>query len=137
MHQRTKAREIALQSLYQSNFQKNRRRGLSDLAPDSEDNIPNSEIVDYARKLVQGYFNNQKEIDEIIQKTITNWEFDRLALIDKSILCLSCYELLYEKDIPKAVCIDEAIELAKRYSTEKSSGFINGVLDKIASEKKR
>ncbi|MDK2950443.1 MAG: transcription antitermination protein NusB [Kosmotogales bacterium] len=84
------------------------------------------------------YFNtvvsNLKNIDEIIDKNLLNWDFSRLSIIDKSILRLATYELIYEDKIPIEVSIDEAIEIAKEYDSEKGGKFVNGVLDNIAKK---
>jgi N utilization substance protein B len=75
-----------------------------------------------------------KNIDEIIDKNLLNWDFSRLSIIDKSILRLATYELIYEDKIPIEVSIDEAIEIAKEYDSEKGGKFVNGVLDNIAKK---
>jgi len=82
-------------------------------------------------ELYHGISEKLAELDERIQKTAANWELGRMACIDRALLRLGTFELLYRPDVPPKVTISEAIELAKKYSTEKSSGFVNGILDKI------
>lgn len=126
MRKRTRAREFALQSLYQTELN-------NESSPYSPDDLEpaNSGIDSYADQLVKGVRDNQKSIDDSLTKTLTNWDINRLDVIDRSILRLATYELFYIKDIPKAVVINEAVELAKKYGTKESSVLINGVLDKI------
>ncbi len=88
-------------------------------------------VKDYAIKIVQNYKENSKEIDSEIEKYAKGWDFDRLVQMDKDILRIALSELLYIKENPVKVVIDEAVELAKKYSTEDSSSFINGILAKV------
>ncbi len=89
------------------------------------------DVKDFIFDLVNGVSDNQKEIDELIVKYSKNWTLDRISPVEKSILRFSIYSLLYRKDMPANVVIDEAIEISKLYSTEKSYQFINGILDGI------
>jgi transcription antitermination factor NusB len=140
MRQRTISRETALQALYQLNFQKN----LLDFNVDdilikmgeiSKDSSHiNETILGYARELINGYLEHRHHIDNIIKQCATNWEFERIALIDRIIIQLATYELIFRDDIPAAVGINEAIELAKKYSDINSPSFVNGVLDRIVSQ---
>ena len=88
-------------------------------------------------KFVITYYEYKDEFDKMIIKRLKNWELRRIAVIDKVILRLALAEILYFEDIPPEVSINEAIELAKKYSTEKSSKFINGILDAIYRETKK
>jgi len=140
MRQRTLSRELALQAIYRLNFQKDTsdidiNALLDELIKSSGNNAVS--IVNYARELVDGYLQNRDKVDEAIRKSSANWEFQRIALIDRAILQISAYELLCRTDIPQAVSINEAIELAKKYGGQNSSNFVNGILDKIASESKK
>ena len=74
------------------------------------------------------------EIDHLLRKAATNWEIQRMAAVDRNALRIGCYELLYADDIPMKVAINEAIELGKKYSTENSGAFVNGVLDSVYQE---
>ena len=91
--------------------------------------------VEFATRLVSSLTDHLKEIDELIMKFIENWEWDRVCAMDKAILGIAVTELLYFPENPPKVIIDEAIEIAKEYSTEKSGQFVNGLLDRIAREK--
>jgi transcription antitermination protein NusB len=88
----------------------------------------------YADELVRNVWTERKGLDEVIQKSASNWRLERMTPVDRNILRLSTYELVFRKDIPFEVIIDEAVELAKRYGAEQSSAFVNGVLDKLAHE---
>ena len=92
-----------------------------------------SGLVGFSRSLVAGTRQNRPEIDAALIATAENWTLDRMAATDRNILRLAAYELL-QTDTPRAVAIDEAVELAKRFGSEGSAGFVNGVLDRIASD---
>jgi N utilization substance protein B len=94
------------------------------------------EALTFAKELIHTVIEHQEEIDLTIKKKVTNWEFNRIAVIDRILLEMGICELLYFEDIPPKVTINEAIEIAKRYSTEKSGQFINGVLDSILADLK-
>ncbi len=93
-----------------------------------------NEVQDYAIKIAETFQKNHDEIDGMIKKYSTGWDFERLIKMDKDILRIAISELLYIKEAPMKVVVDEAVELAKKYSTEDSSSFINGVLAKIILE---
>ena len=126
---RTRARELAIQALYQLDVQ-----GV-ELLSDLGLFFSEEEGDDYVRKLASdwtaGTWENLAQCDEIIQDSTIRWQFTRLAPVDRSILRLSVYQLKYCLDIPPKVVINEAIELAKKFSSSKSSGFVNGVLDAV------
>lgn len=90
------------------------------------------EVKDFARDIVAGTLGRLDEIDARIKGATEHWDFGRLAAVDRGIMRAAVYELLFRKDIPPAVAINEAIEVAKKFSTEESAAFINGVLDKIS-----
>ena len=87
------------------------------------------EAFDYARSLVEGTLAHRDEIDELIRDQAEHWRLERMPPVDRNILRLAVYELLYEADVPKLVVLDEAIELAKKFGSEQSGRFINGLLD--------
>ena len=89
------------------------------------------DVKNYAIKIADFFQKNHEEVDEIIQKYAKNWDLGRLVKMDKDILRIAIVELLYIKDAPMKVVVDEALELAKKYSTEDSAAFINGVLAKV------
>ncbi len=124
---RTEAREKIMVILYQIDFYV--REGIS---YDIDDVIKENLEIDnkFVRDIVYGVFDNVSNIDEIISKYLDNWDLDRLGKTDKAILRLGTYEMLYY-DTPKVVVINEAVELAKKYSDDKVVKLINAVLDKI------
>ena len=129
MKRRSKARELALQTLYQLDLTKDDDRKQVDkiLAEQDADKEPR----DFARDLVYGTLDHKDEIDEMISEVTQNWAIARMAVIDRNVLRLATHELLHRDDIPPKVSINEAIEIGKRFSTTNSGAFINGVLDKI------
>ncbi len=129
MKKRTRARELALQYLYQLDLLGD---GL-DLSPEqfvrSEEPEPTTRA--FTLELLHGTREHGPEIDVIIREVAQNWDLERMAVIDRNVLRLATFELLWCPDIPPKVSINEAIELGKRYSTQNSGGFINGILDRI------
>ena len=130
MRKRSQAREIALKILYQIDIVKKDSPSVFD-AFFSEDNECDEGIQEFAKQLVTGTCSNVDAIDAKIAKFATNWELKRMAIIDRNILRLGCFELMSCADIPAKVTINEAIELAKKFGGIDSGKFINGVLDKI------
>lgn len=136
---RTITRENAMRVLYQIFlYKKNKIDYTTDgVIEEYMDNIPLEEHkiinTDFLKELVEGVLNNINDIDNNISKYLENWTIDRLGLTDQAIIRISVYELLYT-NTPNLVCINEAIELSKKYSDEKVSKMINGVLDKIYHE---
>jgi len=131
MRKRTLARECALKILYRIEISRESvDSSLKDFwskAAESTD----KEAYDFAETLVKGTFENIKTIDEVISKYADNWNIPRMAVIDRNIMRMSVYEMLYRDDIPPNVSINEAIELAKKYGDVDSGKFVNGILDKI------
>ncbi len=129
MHQRRKAREVTLQVLYE----------LDVLGIGIQEAIDrfwaNFEAPEEARKfssfLIEGTWNNREEIDGLIGGSSENWTMARMSRVDKSILRMAVYELLYCHDIPPKVTLNEAIDLGKVYGSENSGAFINGILDAL------
>ncbi len=129
MRLRSKAREVALCILYQKDIS-----GLpsKQLFETYLENYPQSqEVIDFAGKLIEGVTGNLTQLDSIIKKYAKNWEIERMAMIDRNILRLGIYELLFLEDIPTKVSINEAIELAKKFGDVESARFVNGILDKV------
>ncbi len=129
MRRRTRARELALQALYQIEIQG--EEALGDALRFCTERAEDKEVSEFAVQLVEGSLRAKKQIDEKITSVAEHWELPRMATIDRCILRLSAYELLYREDIPPKVSINEAIELAKKYSTANSGTFVNGILDKV------
>jgi N utilization substance protein B len=99
-------------------------------------NEEGAEIKAFTEDLIKGTIANVEEIDRLIQKAAQKWKLVRIAAIDRNIMRIGVYELVYRADIPDAVSINEALEIAKKFSTAESASFINGILDKISKDKK-
>jgi N utilization substance protein B len=126
---RTRARELAMQGLYQLDVQGPDAMELLDkFFTETE---PDEPIRKLAREWTKGAWENLQQCDELIAASILKWQIARLSPVDKSILRLSVYEMKFCPDIPPKVVINEAIELAKKFSSEKAPAFVNGVLDAI------
>jgi N utilization substance protein B len=93
-----------------------------------------SDVVDYARFLLSGVTKHQAQVDDYIEKASEHWKLSRLTYVDKSILRIGTYEMLFSPDVPPKVAIDEAIEMGKKFGSEDSKDFINGILDRILRE---
>lgn len=128
MSSRHRARELALKALY--SWELNKSTQFSDIISIEYDDT-SGKSFDFANRLYSGTLKKLTEIDEILNQKITNWDIERVNKIDLSILRLSLYSLVVEKDTPRSVVIDEAINLAKEYCSDKSYKFINGILDSI------
>lgn len=135
MKKRTRARELALQFLYQVDL-----RGDS-LLEEAEEALRNeerdAETREFAIRLIHGTHEHRGEVDAVIQDVAQNWNISRMAVVDRNVLRIATHELLHCQDIPPKVAINEAIELGKRYSTQNSGAFINGILDKIMNRTKK
>jgi transcription antitermination protein NusB len=128
---RRKAREYALQILFQRDF----IQGNPEIESKHDfwaDKKEKQEIKEFAENIVSGTIKNLSDIDGAIQKAADHWDMKRMAAVDRNILRFATYEILCRKDIPSAVTINEALEIAKKYSSSESAPFINGLLDKIA-----
>jgi len=126
---RTQARELAMQGLYQLDVQEGTAPEF--LGRFFAENASEDSVRQLATEWVKGAWDNIEQCDEIITNAAIKWEIARLSSVDKSILRLSVYQLKYCEDIPAKVVINEAIELAKKFSTTQSPGFVNGVLDAV------
>jgi N utilization substance protein B len=133
MGNRHQSRVLALQFLYQQDLQSNSERSVSE-ALDAFWNLqvegPPS-ARGFAEELAQGVVEHLEEIDNRIKAYSENWDFRRIAVVDRNILRLAIYEMLFRPDIPPVVSINEAIELAKKFSTGDSGRFVNGILDRV------
>ncbi len=130
---RRKAREYALQILFQSDF-KEKKIDSKDLEEFWHDKKESKNVKEFTEEIVRGTLNRLEEIDTVIEKVAENWLLKRMAAVDRNILRFAAYEILYRKDIPSAVTINEAIEIAKKFSSTESASFINGILDRLAKE---
>lgn len=135
MRLRTKAREVTLHLLYQIEISKqDYHQAFHNYLASSPQK---QEVVDFSSFLLDGVVKNINEINSLIKKYVQNWEIGRMAIVDRNILRLACFELLFFDDVPPKVAINEAIELAKCFGDTDSPRFINGVLDKIYKMEKR
>jgi len=124
---RRRARELALQLLYQHELTREPIEGLKTGFEDWQ-SAPEP-ARRFASQLADGTLAHLEEIDEALRRQTAHWRLERLAAVDKNILRLAMYELLYDSETPPAVVLDEAIEIAKRFGAEDSARFVNGVLD--------
>lgn len=157
---RRTAREMAVQMLYQSDLggsplthifstfdlaeyvareapAADKRRGQ----PTADERVENTrrrqrvqEAFEYAQALVRGTVENQERIDELIRSQADNWRLERMPAVDRNILRLAVFEMLHERETPKLVVLDEAIELAKKFGSEQSGRFVNGLLDGLLKQ---
>jgi N utilization substance protein B len=133
MGKRRKAREVSLQLLYQLDVQS--ENNPEPHLPEFWTRHPvDREVRAFAEILIRGAKLHEPKIDEIISQYAQNWELDRMAVVDRNILRLGIFELLWMEAIPPKVAINEALEVAKKFSTHESSRFINGILDRIHKE---
>ena len=134
MGKRRTARELALKFLYQTEFNSN--------SPDSELNSfcdranVSEEVQNFTQALIKNILFHKKEVDELLEKISANCVPERMAVIDKNILRLGICELLFDPTTPPKVVINEAVEIAKKFGTEESPDFINGILDKVFKDSK-
>ena len=136
IRRRTRARELALQFLYTLEM-----RGVEaedDLGPFLEhhtrrnpDKKGAKEVKEYAHQLVLGVQENLHDLNLWIERIASNWRLDRMAYVDRNVLRLATFECLHREDVPLKVILDEAIEIARRFGTEDSASFVNGVLDSV------
>ena len=132
MGTRRKSRELALQALYQG--EQAGQNGLLVFEEFCAHFQVNKKSIPYAKKLLDGVQEKADAINQLISKYAENWRLERMSVIDRNILRLAVYEVHYQDDVPTSVAINEAVEIAKRYSTDDSGPFINGILDSMAKE---
>jgi N utilization substance protein B len=131
LRKRTQARECALQILYQYEMNPESMPEIVKNFWAQQDETFPEDVRDFAEKLAIGVVERQAEIDRILEKYADNWELPRMAAIDRNVMRAATYELLYLADVPPKVTINEAVNLAKKFSQEESGKFVNGILDKI------
>jgi len=129
MGRRRKAREETLRILYRLEF--NNREPEEILRQYWKSRKKDRETRDYSTWLTNGVTSHQEEIDSLIQSASEHWRLPRMAVIDRNVLRIAVYELLFEKDIAPAIIINEAIEIARKYSGDESAVFVNGILDAV------
>ncbi|MFY8197609.1 MAG: transcription antitermination factor NusB [Candidatus Planktophila sp.] len=135
MSARSKARKHTLDLLYESDIRSSDLLELLSLRDVVEEGVDARPIREYTRVLVEGVHLHKRKIDELISTYAQGWDMDRLAAVDRNILRLGIFEILWEDEIDDAIVIDEALTLAQSLSTEESAGFIHGVLGRIVSIK--
>lgn len=139
---RSRGREYALQVLYEIDVSgKDAEVALRDYwkhFQTSENRAsgppPDSATREFTQTLVMGVITRRDELDAMVEKSSINWRLDRMPRVDRNVLRLACFELAHVPGTPRKVVINEAIELGKRYGTEESGAFINGILDKVATD---
>ncbi|MCK4236490.1 MAG: transcription antitermination factor NusB [Candidatus Krumholzibacteria bacterium] len=132
MSRRRKAREIALQTLYAEEVSS---ADWEEIFRETVERRKSSgEAVDYARRLISQVIKEREDLDKRLSERLENWRLDRVSIVDKNILRIALVELLYCPDTPTNVIINEAIEVAHRFSSADVGRFINGVLDRLARE---
>jgi N utilization substance protein B len=127
---RSKSREIALQVLYQIDVNNN----------DAEEAFnlfwlhftPSEDLKDFSQVIVQGVYHHIEEIDAIIEHYSEHWRIKRMSIVDRNILRAAIFELMFCADVPTKVVLNEAVELGKKFGSNKSGSFVNGILDKVA-----
>jgi transcription antitermination factor NusB len=134
MGKRRRARELAIQVLFHMEY--NPGDPGESFERVCESFGPPKEIRAYSREVVVGVWENRTELDRLIKRSSKNWRVERMSRVDRNILRIAIYEVLYRKDVPPKVSIDEAVELGKRFGAEESGAFINGILDHIYNQLK-
>jgi N utilization substance protein B len=134
MSRRTRAREVALQILYQDDLNPTRN-----LAADEQflrrRLLEDRDSIDFASSLISGVRRNRAELDDLLRRRADNWSLERMAATDRNLMRLSAFEILYT-ETPGRVVINEAVEIAKRFGSKTSPQFVNGVLDRVLKERK-
>ncbi|MBH5318061.1 transcription antitermination factor NusB [Paenibacillus sp. GSMTC-2017] len=136
------SREITVSSLYQLEMNEVTASEaiemlMEELRQENEIEADPSEIGstdEFVRELVNGVLENKQVIDGMLQQFLTGWQVDRLSRVDRQVLRLACYEMVFRDDVPPVAAINEAIEVAKHFGTEESGKFVNGVLGKLLQE---
>jgi len=129
---RRRSREFSLQVLYQIEITK--QNALQAMVQLRENISPEGGEGEFAKRIVLGVMEHRQEIDRLIEERSENWRLDRMTMIDRNILRIAIFELLYCSEVPPKVTLNEAIDLGKRFGSEESGSFINGVLDRIQNE---
>lgn len=131
MSNRHLARAIAMQSLYEWDFYGGKREPIEVVERNLTEFAPQLDEKDFAKRIVEGFLEHHEEIDGIITKFAPDWPLEKITTVDRNILRIGTYELLFNFDIPSKVAINEAIELAKTFGGESSGKFVNGVLGAV------
>lgn len=132
MHQRSRGREVALQLLFQHDH--NAKVARRDIERFVRDRLQREETRAFCLKLLDGVLSRLRAIDDKLAAAAENWRVSRMAAVDRNVLRLGTFELLFERDNPAPVVLEEAIELARRYGSAGSPAFVNGILDRLLKE---
>ena len=130
---RSCARERALQALYQVDLAAGEPMDALANAWRSDEEPPDAEALAFSEDLVRGVVGEREQLDQVIEEHSLHWRVERMARVDRNVLRLAVFELKHHPEVPKKVVLNEAIELAKKFGSEESGAFINGILDKIAA----
>ena len=129
MGSRRKSRELALQALFDMDMSQNNSEERIELF--CRNFTPPNKVLPFFQGLILGVKKNKNEIDSLIEKFSSNWKISRISCVDRNVMRIAVYEMLYCEDIPSKVSINEAIEIGKKYGAEDSGSFINGILDSV------
>ncbi|HUL00830.1 MAG TPA: transcription antitermination factor NusB [Nitrospirota bacterium] len=130
---RRRAREHALQILFQLDVRKD-KPSAAILKNFWMGYVASDEVKNFAEEIVKGTYKHLVGIDKLIRRCAKNWSLDRMAVVDRNVLRMAVYEILYRMEIPTSVTINEAIEIARKYGTDESGAFVNGILDRVGRE---
>ena len=130
MGKRSKSREIALQVLYQIDVSNNDVEEAFNLF--WHNFTPSEDLKDFSQIIVQGVYHHIEEIDAIIEHYSEHWRLKRMSIVDRNVLRSAIFELMFCADVPTKVVLNEAVELGKKFGSNKSGSFVNGILDKVA-----
>ena len=131
--EKRQARIITLQAIYAQELKGSDLDNTCQFMMD-KGNPPSRDVINYGKQLSSLIFSHSVEVDKLIKVRSNNWDFDRITLIDKLILRMALVEMIHKEDVPPKVSIAEGVEIAKQFSTEDSSSFINGILDSVYNE---
>lgn len=131
MRRRTRSREIALQFLYMHDLRSDAGEQLEVFL---RDETKDRQVREFSVRLIEGVVTHREAIDALLKRVAKNWEIHRMATIDRNVLRMAIFEILHCDDIPSNVSINEAIDLGKRFSTQNSGAFINGILDRVSKD---
>lgn len=132
MGNRRKSRELAMQALFYMDMSQNDQNDSNEMIERFCNNFaPSKKVLPFFLKIVKGAIQAKAEIDSILEDFSDNWKLSRMSCVDRNIMRVAVYELLYCHDIPSKVSINEAIDIGKKFGTQESGAFINGILDSI------
>jgi N utilization substance protein B len=129
MGNRRRSRELAMQALFYVDMRQNQSKAMLDLY--LQNFTPAKKLLPFFLELVNGVIREREQIDTMIERFSSNWKMSRMSCVDRNIMRIAIYEMLYRVDIPLKVSINEAIDVAKKFGTEESGAFINGILDSV------